>query len=84
MMKFLLCLVLLCGMFSAASGNTPIEKFAPVLDPPQPLPRFYLGVTGGYGKTFHSAGIVNPFLKDRDFENVLAHTYSVGLSAEYL
>lgn len=82
-MKIILGLVLLCGMFSAASGNTPIEKFVPVLDPPQPPPRFYLGLTGGYGRTFHTAGIVNPFLKDHDFENLQPNTLFIGVSAEY-
>ena len=82
-MKTLLSLVLLCGMFSAVAGSTPTEKFVPVLDLPQIPPRFYLGLTGGYGRTFLSGGIMNPFLKGQDFENLQLNTVFIGVSAEY-
>ncbi|MES2764291.1 MAG: hypothetical protein V4642_00350 [Bacteroidota bacterium] len=80
-MKILLGFVLLCGMASSAFGQYSIESGD--LRGTIRAPRLYIGLTSGYGITFLPGGIENPFLKDRDFRNVLAHTYSLGISTEY-
>jgi hypothetical protein len=83
MKKMLLGFVLLCGMVSSVFGNTPTEKFVPIIEPMKPPPQLFIGLTSGYGISIPSGEIANPFLKGQNFENASANTFFLGISGEF-
>ncbi|MES2764292.1 MAG: hypothetical protein V4642_00355 [Bacteroidota bacterium] len=83
-MKILLGLVLICRMCSVASAQEDFDQLSsPGLEPKSPPSKIYIGMTGGYGRIFHSEGISNP-LNNQNFDPARSNSFFAGFNGEYV
>ncbi|MES2764290.1 MAG: hypothetical protein V4642_00345 [Bacteroidota bacterium] len=81
MIKILLSFLLLCGIFSAASAQE--DDYSTACYGPPASPRVYIGLSGGYGRIFHTEGISNPLNSNQNFDAARSNSFFAGFCAEY-